>query len=91
MTRISVAMLIMTLSLKLKQDQFCECKANFVTKCVKNIILFTTLEIVNVIVDVRATLSLKLNKTVPSDHSVLFSLYFWKMTVPNDRTIFAIF
>ena len=37
-------MLIMTLSLKLKQDQFCEYKANFVTKCVKNIILFTTLE-----------------------------------------------
>ena len=49
------------------------------------------MEIVNVIVDVRATLSLKLNKTVPSDHSVLFSLYLWEMTVPNDRTIFAIF
>ena len=28
-------MLIMTLSLKLKQDQFCEYKANFVTKCGK--------------------------------------------------------
>ena len=49
------------------------------------------LEIVNAIVDVKATLSLKLNKTVPSDHSVLFSLYLWEMTVPNDRTIFAIF
>ena len=57
----------------------------------QNIILFTTLEIVNVIVDVRATLSLKLNKTVPSDHSVLFSLYLWNMTVPNDRTILSIF
>ena len=49
------------------------------------------MEIINVIVNVRATLSLKLNKTVPSDHSVLFSLYFWEMTVPSDRTIFAIF
>jgi hypothetical protein len=48
------------------------------------------LEIVNAIVDVKATLSLKLNKTVPSDHSVLFSLHLWNMTVPNDRTILSI-